>query len=93
MSRKDISKDVLNVVNSKTGKKVSPRQVSKLASGVNASTVKNEAQLRQLIKQVGSMVNAKVPESTIKEIIRAVKQSGFNPNNMEQMIKTIMSKK
>ncbi|GIQ71039.1 hypothetical protein DUZ99_10730 [Xylanibacillus composti] len=93
MSRKDLSKDVLNVVNSKTGKKVSPRQISKLASGVNASTVKSEAQLRQLIKQVGSTVNVKVPESTVREIVKAVKQSGFNPNNMEQMIKTIMSKR
>ncbi len=93
MSRKDLSKDVLNVVNSKTGKKVSPKQISNLASGINASTVKNEAQLRQLIKQVGSMVNVKVPEATVKEIVKAVKQSGFNPNNMEQMIKMIMKKK
>jgi uncharacterized protein YpuA (DUF1002 family) len=90
---KNISKDVLNVINKKTGKTVSPKDIQKVAGGVKPSTVQNEAQLRQLIKQVSSMVNVKVSEKTIKEIVDAVKSSGVNPNNMEQMMKMMMGKK
>lgn len=89
----NFSKDVLNQINKKSGKNVSAQDIKKVASGVKPSTMQDEAQLRQLIKQVGAMVNVKVPESTIKEIIHAVKSSGLNPNNMEQMMKMMMGKK
>ena len=92
VSRKNISKDVLNTVNKKTGKKVTPQEVQKLASGVKPSTVKSDAQLRQLIMQVSKMANVPVSESTIKEIIQAVKSSGLNPQQMEQMMKMMLGK-
>lgn len=93
MAGKEMSKDVLKAVKSKTGKAVSEKEIQKLASGVKPSTVQSEAQLRQLIKQVASLVNAPVSETTVNEIIRAVKSSNLNPNNMEQMMKLLMGKK
>lgn len=90
---KDMSKDVLKAVNAKTGKHVSEKDIHKLASGVKPSTVQSEAQLRQLIKQVSSLVNVPVSESTVNEIIKAVKSSNLNTNSMEQMMKMMMGKK
>lgn len=92
MSR-NVSKDVLNVVKKKTGKNVTARDVQKVASTVKASTMKNEAQLRDLIQKVSSMVNIKVSEKTTKEIVNAVKKSGMDPNNMEQLVKMMVGKK
>jgi uncharacterized protein (UPF0335 family) len=92
MSGKDVSKDVLNLVNSKAGKNVSQKDIQKLASGVGPSTVNNEAQLKQLIKSVSKMVNVKVTDATVKEIVQAIKSSGMNPNNMEQIMKMMMKK-
>lgn len=93
MAGKDMSKEVLKAVKAKTGKSVTEKDIHKLASGVKPATVQSDAQLRQLIKQVASLVNAPVSESTINEIIRAVKSSNLNPNNMEQMMKFLMNKK
>lgn len=92
MSGKQISKDVLNAVKKKSGKNVSEQDIYKLASGVKPSTVQNERQLRQLIKQVSSMVKVPVSESTINEIVSAVQKSGMNPNNMEALMKMMMKK-
>jgi uncharacterized protein YpuA (DUF1002 family) len=92
MSKKNMSKDVLKVIKNKTGKSINHNDINKVASGVKPSTMQSEAQLRQLIKQVGNMVNVKVPESTVKEIVDAVKSSGLNPNNMEQLMKMMMKK-
>jgi uncharacterized protein YpuA (DUF1002 family) len=92
MAKKDISKDVLNVVNQQTGKAVTPKDIQKLASGVKPSTVQNEAQLRKLIKQVAGTVNLPVSEQTINDIVNAVKKSGLNPNNMEQLMRMMMKK-
>lgn len=87
MSNKDLSKDVLNIVKKKTGKNVTTNDIYKLASGVKPSTLQSEAQLRQLIKQVAALVNAPVAESTMKEIVDAIKKSNMNTGNLEQMIK------
>lgn len=92
MVKRNVSSDVLKLVNQKTGKKISPTDVKKLADKVNQSTMKDEAQLRKLIKQVGALVNVKVSEQLTNEIVQAVKKSGMNPNNLEQMIK-MMSRK
>lgn len=92
MSGKELSKDVLNTVKKKVGKNVSEKDIYKLASGVKPSTVHNEKQLRQLIKQVSNMVKVPVSESTVNEIISAVQKSGMNPNNMEAMMKMMMKK-
>lgn len=90
---KDVSKDVLKAVNSKTGKSVSEKDIQKLASGVKPSTMQSEAQLRQLIKQVSNLVNVPVSESTVNEIIKAVKGSNLNTGNLEQLTKMMMGKK
>ncbi|MEF3301826.1 stage VI sporulation protein F [Paenibacillus sp. GYB003] len=92
MGGKELSKDVLNTVKRKVGKNVSEKDIYKLASGVKPSTVQNERQLRQLIKQVSSMVKVPVSESTINEIVSAVQKSGMNPNNMEALMKMMMKK-
>ncbi|MDF2713323.1 MAG: hypothetical protein K0R28_248 [Paenibacillus sp.] len=92
MSGKEISKDVLNTVKKKSGKNVSEKDIYKLASGVKPSTVQSERQLRQLIKQVSSMVKVPVSESTVNEIVHAVQKSGMNPNNMEALMKMMMKK-
>ena len=55
--------------------------------------MQSEAQLRQLIKQVSSLVNIPVSEATIKELIHAIKSSKVDQNSMEQLVKMISSKK
>lgn len=93
MPGKDMSKDVLKAVKSKTGKSVSEKDIHKLAGNVKPGTMQSEEQLRQLIKQVSSLVNVPVSEQTTKEIIKAVKGSNLNPNNMESLLKMMTGKK
>lgn len=93
MSNKDMSKDILNVVKKKTGKSVTPKDIEKLASGVKPSTLQSETQLRQLIKQVSGLVNVKVSEETINDIVQAVKSSKLDTNNMQQLMNMMMGKK
>lgn len=92
MSGKQNPKDILNVVKNKTGKSISEKDIQKLASGVKPSTLQSEEQLRQLIRQVSSLVNVKVSESTMNDIIQAVKSSKVNPNSLEQLMKMISKK-
>jgi len=92
MSGRNISRDVLNAVNRKTGKSIKPSDIQKLASGVKPATLQSEAQLRQLIKNVAKMANLPVSESTIQDIIKAVKGSGVNPAQLEQMMKMMLKK-
>lgn len=89
---KNLSKEILNTVKKKTGKVISENAVKKLASGVTSETIKDEAELRKLIKQVSAMANVPVSESTVKEIIKAVKASGMNMNNIESLMKMMLSK-
>lgn len=93
MANKDVSKDVLNVVKKKTGKSVSEKDIHKLASRVKPSTMQSEAQLRQLIKQVSALVNAKVTDETMDEIVKAVKGSKLDASNMQQLMSMMMKKK
>ncbi|SFK92140.1 Stage VI sporulation protein F [Paenibacillus sp. 1_12] len=92
MANKDVSKDVLNAVKKRTGKSVSEKDIHKLASAVKPSTMQSDAQLKQLIKQVSSLVNVNVSEATVNELIHAIKSSKINANNMEQMVKMISKK-
>ncbi|MDU7476354.1 MAG: stage VI sporulation protein F [Paenibacillus macerans] len=87
-----ISKEALDTINKKTGKKITEGSVRKLASTVKPSTMQNEAELRKLIKQVSAMAKIPVSESTVSEIVNAVKKSGMNPANMEAMMKMMMKK-
>jgi hypothetical protein len=93
MSNKDVSKDVLGIVKKKTGKSVTEKDIQKLAVTVKPSTMQSEAALRQLIKQVSGLVNTEVSESTVNEIINAVKNSKINPANVEQLMKMMSGKK
>ncbi|MHA0855471.1 stage VI sporulation protein F [Paenibacillus sp. CMAA1364] len=88
----NIPKDALNAINKKTGKHISENEVKKLASTVKPSTMQNEVQLRQLIKQVSAMANVPVSESTIKDIISAVKKSGMSTQSMESLMKMMIKK-
>ncbi|MDQ8735469.1 stage VI sporulation protein F [Paenibacillus sp. LHD-38] len=89
---KDFSKDILNSINKKTGKGISESSVKKLASGVTPETMKDEAELRKLIKQVSEMAKVKVADSTVNEIVKAVKASGMNASNMETLMKMMIKK-
>ncbi|MCR2803028.1 stage VI sporulation protein F [Paenibacillus soyae] len=89
---KGLPKDVLSAINQKTGKNITENAVKKLAKGVDASTLQNDAELRKLIKQVGDMAKIKVPESTINDIVKAVKASGMSPSSMESLVKMMMKK-
>ncbi|RJE90028.1 hypothetical protein D3P07_07365 [Paenibacillus sp. 1011MAR3C5] len=84
---KGIPKDVLSAINKKTGKTITENAVKKLASGVDAGTLQNEAELRKLIKQVADMAKIKVPESTVSDIVKAIKSSGVSPSNLESLVK------
>ena len=92
MSKRNVQRDVLNTINKKAKKKVTQKEIQKLASTKQPSTLQSEAQLRRLIKQVASMANVPVSESTIREIIQAVKSSGMNPQQMESMMKMMLRK-
>ncbi|HUC92356.1 MAG TPA: stage VI sporulation protein F [Paenibacillus sp.] len=89
---KNISKDVLNAVNKKTGKSISENAVKKLASGVTSDTMQSEAELRKLIKQVSKMANVPVSEETVGDIVGAVKKSGMNLANLESLVKMMLKK-
>lgn len=93
MVKRQASSDVLKLINNKTGKKVKASDVKRLAGRVNQSTVKDEKQLRKLIKQVGALVNVKVSEQLTNEIVQAVRKSGMNPHNLESMIRMMSGKK
>lgn len=87
---KKVSKDILGVVNKKTGKNITEGSIKKIASGVTSETLQSETQLRALIKQVSQMANVPVSEETIKQIISAVKQSGLNMSNLEGLMKMMI---
>lgn len=89
---KGTPKDILGAINKKTGKSISESAVKKLASGVDANTMKNEAELRKLIKQVADMANIKVPDGAINDIVKVVKASGLSPSNMESLVKMMLKK-
>lgn len=89
---KDFGKDVLGAVNKKTGKAISPQQVNKLASGVTPNTLQNEEELRRLVKQVASMAKVPVTDSTVNDIVKAVKTSGLSMNSIESLMKMMMKK-
>lgn len=87
----NLSKGVLDVVKSKTGKRISEQTIKKLASGVTPKTIKSDKQLRNLIMEVSKAVNIPVPEATIRNIIRTIRQSG-NMEALEQMMNAMMKK-
>ncbi|MUT65497.1 stage VI sporulation protein F [Paenibacillus sp. NEAU-GSW1] len=89
---KDLSKDVLGAINKKTGKNISESTVKKLASGVTDKTMQSEAELRKLIKQVSDMAKVPVSESTVNDIVKAVKATGMNMGNIETLMKMMMKK-
>lgn len=91
MSR-DFSKDALKAINKKTGKNISEGAIKKLAGTVKPSTTQNEAQLRQLIKQVSAMAKVPVSESTVQEIVNAVKKGGAGAGSMETLMKMMLKK-
>ncbi|WP_195571010.1 stage VI sporulation protein F [Paenibacillus sp. 1001270B_150601_E10] len=93
MSNGKIPKDALNAINKKVKKPISENQIKKVASSVNASTLQNEAQLRQLIKQVAQMAKVPVTESTVNDIVSTIKKSGMNANNLESLMGLLMKKR
>lgn len=89
---KKLSKDILGTVNKKTGKHITEGSIKRIASNVSPDTLQSEAKLRALINQVSKMAGVPVSEQTTREIIKAVKQSGLNMNNLEGMMKMMMKR-
>ncbi|KGE17835.1 stage VI sporulation protein F [Paenibacillus wynnii] len=89
---KNFSKDALNAINKKAGKNITEGAVKKLASTVKPGTMQNEAQLRQLIKQVSAMAKVPVSEDTIQDIINTVKKGGAGAGTMETLMKMMLKK-
>ena len=89
---KNIPKDVLGAINKKTGKNITESAVKKIASGVDSGTMKDEAELRKLIKQVAAMAKIKLNEETMNDIVRTVKATGMSSSGMESFIKMMMKK-
>lgn len=89
---KNVPKDVLNLVKSKTGKTVTEKDIKSIADGVKPGTSQDEIQLRKLIKQVSTMVNVPVSEETTREIIQAVKGSG-GKLGLDTVVKLLAGKK
>ncbi|MCM3747389.1 stage VI sporulation protein F [Paenibacillus pasadenensis] len=85
-------KDILGAVNKKTGKNITEQQVKKLASGVTPSTIKNEDELRRLVKQVAAMAKVPLTEKTMNDIVAAVKSSGMNMGSLESLMSMMMKK-
>jgi uncharacterized protein YpuA (DUF1002 family) len=88
----DLSKDVLKLVKNKTGKQVSEQALKKIASGVTPKTLNSDAQLKTLIQQISKTVNVPVSNSTVNEIVRALKSSGGNIASLEKLIKSMIKK-
>nr|WP_154118838.1 stage VI sporulation protein F [Paenibacillus monticola] len=82
----------MNAINKKAGKNISEGAIKKLASTVKPGTTQNEAQLRQLIKQVSSMAKVPVSEATVQEIVNAVKKGGASSGTMESLMKMMLKK-
>jgi len=92
MAGKNLSKDVLSAINKKTGKHITENAIQKIANGVTTDTMKNDAELRKLIRRVADMASVPVSESTMNDIVKAIKASGMNPSNMEALINMMMKK-
>lgn len=82
-------KKIMSGVQKSTKGKVSEQDIVNLAGRINPGAVMNEKYLRQLITQVSAMAKVPVSEATIQQIIRSVKESGLDPNNLEQLIRKI----
>ncbi|KIL39486.1 hypothetical protein SD70_19560 [Gordoniibacillus kamchatkensis] len=86
----NISKNALQFINRKSGKKISEQAIKKIASSVKPSTFKSDSELRSLIMQVSKMANIPVSDATVNEIIRTVKGAGGT--GLAQLIKSMLSK-
>lgn len=86
-------KDIMKNLQKSTKGKVTEQDILNLAGGLKPSDVTNEKSLRQLIMQVSAIANVPVSEQTVSQIVKAIKQSGMDPNNMEQLMKMIQSNK
>jgi len=83
------TKDVLKAVKNKTGKSISESSIKKLASGVTANTLKNEAQLRKLVRQVAKMAGVSLSDSAVSDIVRTVKNSNITGGQLERLVKML----
>jgi hypothetical protein len=93
VANKNITKDALQLIKKKAGKAISESDIKKLASEVKPSTVQQDAKLRELIKHASSLLQVKVTDQTTQDIIRAVKTSKIDGQNLEQFISMIIGKK
>lgn len=89
---KNVGKEVLQLVKRKLGKSISEQEISHLAQYLKPSMFENDASMRKLIKQVSTLAGIPVNESTTREIIEAIRKSGANPQQLEQMMRMMLRK-
>ena len=87
------SNDILKKVNSRIGKNITSQDIQKVAKQVNATTLKNEQQLRDLVKSVGEMAGMKVPSKITDDIVKSLQGGTINPSQMDKMLKQVMGPK
>jgi predicted outer membrane protein len=87
------SNDILKKVNTRIGKNITSQDIQKVAKQVNATTLKNEQQLRDLVKSVGEMAGMKVPTKITDDIVNSLQGGAINPSQMDKMLKQVMGPK
>lgn len=85
--------DLLQKLNSRTGKKITSRDIQNVAKQVKPTTMENEQQLRQLVHSVGAMAGMKVPPKIVNEIVDSIQKGALQSGQMEQMIRKMMNQK
>jgi cell division protein FtsX len=84
---------ILNRINKQTKRQVSAQDIQKMAKQVKPSTMSDEKQLRELVKNIGGMAGLQVPEKTVNDIVKIVQSNKGNLGNVEQLMKNMMGPK
>jgi uncharacterized protein YpuA (DUF1002 family) len=89
LDKRNWTQEVLKTVQKKTGRSITAGALQRIAGQVNRSTLKSEAQLRQLIQQVGKMAGINVTEETMRDLIRTIKNSNVSSGNLLEMLRKL----
>jgi hypothetical protein len=89
LEKRNWTQEVLKSVQKKTGRSITAGSLQRLAGQVNRSTLKSEAQLRQLIQQVGKMAGVTVTEETMRELIRTIKNTDVSSGSLLEMLRKL----
>lgn len=80
---------IFNSVNKHTNKTVTPQDIQRVAKNIKPSTLQDEQQMRQLVRNIGEMAGIKVPDKTVREIAKMVQGGQIPSGQLEQMIRAL----